>query len=349
MRAISAPGKLFLSGEYAVLWGGTARLAAVGPRASAQVTRRDDRHVQLIQQRGKVVGHTTPLGVSWSEPLPDEHRFVAYAADFCLRALGRESLGFEVTFSPSETLPGGFKGGFGSSARAAVLSAEACRFILDGPFDALKVALLAHYDAQGRRGSGADVASCFVGGLIRYRRFDVEPLLRAATEGRLAAALAQSGSVDLWRIPECAFPMVYAWTGRSAHTPRQVSEVEATMTEKARQAFVERSDSFGQLLEEGLLKTDFKRVGEAVRGLSSLLSALPGVSTPGAEALLALAGEMGSVGKVSGAGGGDGCVLFAPDAEGQERLLRKFGEEGIWARAVSVESGVRTEPSKGSP
>ncbi|MDQ3274735.1 MAG: phosphomevalonate kinase, partial [Actinomycetota bacterium] len=36
-RALSAPGKLFLAGEYAVLWGGTARIAAVGPRTFASV------------------------------------------------------------------------------------------------------------------------------------------------------------------------------------------------------------------------------------------------------------------------------------------------------------------------
>ena len=36
-RALSAPSKLFLCGEYAVLWGGAARVLAVGPRAEALV------------------------------------------------------------------------------------------------------------------------------------------------------------------------------------------------------------------------------------------------------------------------------------------------------------------------
>src|SRR6185369_9346559 len=66
---LSAPGKLFLSGEYAVLWGGTARLAGVGPRAWALGRTREDREVHLVLAEGRLVGTVTPLGVRWgSEP-----------------------------------------------------------------------------------------------------------------------------------------------------------------------------------------------------------------------------------------------------------------------------------------
>ncbi|MFP2913614.1 phosphomevalonate kinase, partial [Pyxidicoccus sp. 3LFB2] len=46
-RALSAPGKLFVSGEYAVLWGGVARVAAVAPRTAAYVRRRPDARVHV--------------------------------------------------------------------------------------------------------------------------------------------------------------------------------------------------------------------------------------------------------------------------------------------------------------
>jgi phosphomevalonate kinase len=46
-RALSAPGKLFVSGEYAVLWGGVSRVAAVAPRTSALVRTRADAQVHL--------------------------------------------------------------------------------------------------------------------------------------------------------------------------------------------------------------------------------------------------------------------------------------------------------------
>ena len=58
-RTLSAPGKLFLSGEYAVLWGGVARIAAVGPRTAAFAKTRLDRDVALAVAEGKLSGQTT--------------------------------------------------------------------------------------------------------------------------------------------------------------------------------------------------------------------------------------------------------------------------------------------------
>ena len=52
-RALSAPGKLFLSGEYAVLWGGVRAVAAVGPRTAALVRRRADREVHVCWRRAR--------------------------------------------------------------------------------------------------------------------------------------------------------------------------------------------------------------------------------------------------------------------------------------------------------
>lgn len=77
--------------------------------------------------------------------------------------------------------------------RAVVLTAEAARFALGGTFGALKLALLAHSNAQGGQGSGADVAACFAGGVVRVRRFDVGALARAAVSGGLPSALACAG------------------------------------------------------------------------------------------------------------------------------------------------------------
>src|SRR5262249_56261563 len=90
---LSARGKLFLSGEYAVLWGGTARLAGVGPRAFALARTREDKEVHLVLAEGRLRGTVTPLGVRWeSEPGPAV-AFAARALDVVVRARARESLG----------------------------------------------------------------------------------------------------------------------------------------------------------------------------------------------------------------------------------------------------------------
>ena len=269
-RTLSAPGKLFLSGEYAVLWGGVARILAVGPRVHALVRPRVDRQVDVVLAEGRLSGPATPAGVRWEKAVPEAFRFVATTIDLALRLMGTEGPGFSVAFESSPTAEG-LKLGMGSSARATVLAAEAARYGLEANFDTLKLSLLAHADAQGGQGSGGDVAAAFAGGVVRYRKYDAAKLLSAATRGGLVAAMEQSPSVDLARMGEPVFPMVFAFSGQSASTTSLVKVVEQKFDEPTRRRFVERSDGLGDTLETGLLRRDFKAVESASEGLQSLL------------------------------------------------------------------------------
>jgi len=85
------------------------------------------------------------------------------------------------------------------------------------------------------------------------------------------------------------------------------------------------------------------QVDEACQGLQTLLGALPGVSTPGTERILALARSSGCAGKVSGAGGGDGCVLFAPDEAARSTLFASLTHRGFFAVPLTLEPGLRAE------
>jgi phosphomevalonate kinase len=59
--------------------------------------------------------------------------------------------------------------------------------------------------------------------------------------------------------------------------------------------------------------------------------------------VLAMASAYGCVGKQSGAGGGDGCILFAPDAEKRAALLEGIRARGFHTLELDVEPGVRGE------
>ena len=272
-RTLSAPGKLFLSGEYAVLWGGVARVLAVGPRVHALVRPRVDRQVDVVLADGRLSGPATPAGVRWEREVPEAFRFVATTIDLALRLLGTEGPGFSVAFESSPTFEG-TKLGMGSSARAVVLAAEAARSGLSATFDTLKLSLLAHADAQAGKGSGGDVAAAFAGGVVRYRKYDATSLLNAAKRGGLLVAMEQSPSVDLARMGEPVFSMLFAFSGKSASTTALVKEVERKFDEPTRRRFVDRSDSWGEALETGLLRRDFSAVESASGGLQSLLSEL---------------------------------------------------------------------------
>jgi phosphomevalonate kinase len=190
------------------------------------------------------------------------------------------------------------------------------------------------------RGSGGDVAACAVGGLLRYRRWPVERVEGAPS---LALGLSAAGAPDVVRLGTTALPATYAFSGRSASTPRMISRVEAALGGAARERFVETSEELGWELEEGLRGNQFSRVEEACSGLQTALEALPGVGTPATERILALARAAGSTGKVSGAGGGDGCVLFSPDEEARGAALGSLSHRGFFCLPLNFESGVRAE------
>ncbi len=340
-RAHSAPSKLFLCGEYAVLWGGSARVLAVGPRAQALVRAREDRTVELLTSEGRLPGVSTPLGVRWDGEVTPGVLFAARALDVAYRAHGRESLGLSLALSPSALGPSGNKLGTGSSARTVVLAMEAASGVL-GVRPVLPLSLLAHAEAQLGKGSGADVVASSVGGLVRYRRWPVEQVL--SRERPLAVALRDAGPVDVVRTGLRPDFLSYAFAGHSAATPGMIAEAERTLDAKARAAFVAESDALGDALEDALRAGSFGALREACEGLQQLLASLDKVVTPALQRILALARTAASTGKVSGAGGGDGCLLFSPDAQAQERLLETLQARNIHATAVNLEPGARIEP-----
>jgi phosphomevalonate kinase len=342
-RALSAPGKLFVSGEYAVLWGGVSRVAAVAPRTAAYVRRRADARVHVCLEEGTLRGSTTPLGVRWEREMPAGFSFVASTLDEALRAHGRASPGFDLAVAPSAVGPNGQKLGMGGSACATVLAAEGARYVLEERYDALKLALTAHALGQGGKGSGGDVAASFAGGLLRYRRYGVAPLIEASNAGRLRAALAESPSVDVWRLAVPRVSMAYAFTGESASTRVLIAQVEARLEEAGRRAFVARSDALGQVIEDGLGGGDFRAFSEAVKAQHELLLELGPLETEGMRRVLALAAAYGCSGKLSGAGGGDGCILFAPDAQVRAELCKGLEARGFHTLTLDAEPGVRGE------
>ncbi len=340
-RALSAPGKLFVSGEYSVLWGGVARIAAVAPRVSAYVRARDDRRVDIVLDQGRLTGMATPLGVTWAAEVTPPFRFVANAIDFAYRVVAKEGPGFAVAFEASPTSSEGRKLGFGSSARATVLAVEAARSALGASFDSLKVALLAHADTQNGKGSGGDIAACFAGGLVRYRRYATEALRTASNREGLASALLVAPPVEVLRTPGMTQPMLYAFSGSSASTTGLITQIEREWNAAKRARFVETSDGLGDALEQALLRRDFSAVAQACQALQALLWTLGATKNDGLERLLALAATYGCAGKQSGAGGGDGVLVFAPDDSARDALLAALRARNVFAMQVDLAAGLQ--------
>ncbi|MDJ0764652.1 MAG: hypothetical protein QNJ97_16860 [Myxococcota bacterium] len=146
----SAPGKLFLGGEYAVLLGAEAVVTAVNRRAVASIARSDEKSTSHI------IAAARQSVLDFLSRTPGQPHEVPK-----IRA---KSTGFRVRQK---------KVGLGSSA---AVCAAACGVLFENAAldlethqaQILDVAMAAHRAAQGGRGSGADVAAAVRGGSLVF-------------------------------------------------------------------------------------------------------------------------------------------------------------------------------------
>jgi phosphomevalonate kinase len=163
----SAPGKVMVTGEYAVLHGHRAVVAAVGRRVVARFGKTEN---------------DSPL--------------IRHLAALLEGEAGARARTIEV--DSSALFEGDRKLGLGSSAAVAV-AAAALALGSDDPAAVQDLALRAHQRAQaerGAKGSGADIAASAHGGVVAFRSteggLEVEPL---RLPGNLELVLVWTGVV----------------------------------------------------------------------------------------------------------------------------------------------------------
>jgi len=157
MRA-SAPAKLFLIGEYAVLEGAPAAVAALQQRAVAEIRPDTAESVEIITDQRKALKLGDALA---SQPL--------LAA--VVKRLGNASqlTGHSLSLDTSAFFMEGRKLGLGSSAALTTALVKALRPVLSAA-ELMQLADQAHLAFQGGRGSGADIAVAALDTSIRFQR-----------------------------------------------------------------------------------------------------------------------------------------------------------------------------------
>ena len=192
----SAPGKLVLSGEYAVLVGAPALVAAVDRRVSCTVAPRCRGGWQFAS-----TGFEAQAALSRTDVLCAAPNTLAGIAR---RVLPAEALPehLHVAVDSSPCFRDGVKLGVGSSAATVVALAGALA-ALGGEMPTLDTLYDLHGAFQGG-GSGLDVAAAVTGGVIRFQ------------ERRIAPA----------RLPE-GLHVVFVFGGKSARTQELVARFDA--------------------------------------------------------------------------------------------------------------------------
>jgi phosphomevalonate kinase len=322
----SAPGKLMISGEYAVLEGGAALVAAVSRRARVALDLVD---LSLGEADG------SPASASGS---PDGGTFppeVLLTRERAEAQFGRVTM--DLTLDVSSLRDGDRKLGLGSSAAASVATAAAVavaqgRDVENERHEIMALALEGHR-AVAPEGSGADVIASALGGFVVVSRDD---------EGIDVESIEPAPSF-VWRV---------VWTGSPARTSDFVRAVkglaeadpgryDAAMTaiDKASRAFIEAfaEDDVRAGIEAVRLHHQAQRaLGEA--------AGVPIVTDALAEAARLAETEDGAA-KPSGAGGGDVAVAVFPDEAAALRFETRCKLAGLGLVPMKLGAdGVRAEP-----
>lgn len=321
-ESLSAPGKIFLAGEYAVLDGRAALVMAVDRRLHASWE--PARIVQIVHR---------PSGLVWDGgPPPEELRFAARAAGLALKLCAEEGLSaraFRLVYQ-DDFADGGVKLGLGGSAAASVLAVRAACAAQGralSPVEAFRLALAAHFIEQGGAGSGADVAACALGGVQQVRARipwrSVEEAMALTAREILGADPLAVRNVPV--APEARF--LLAFTGQAADTRVLVRRVRAFREGEPRrwQAIAGEIETCSESLRTALEAGARDQALDAVRAAAAAMAKLgdeagAGIITAELALACALAASAGAAGKPSGAGGGDCAVVLAFGDEARDRV-----------------------------
>lgn len=314
-----APGKIILLGEHAVVYEQPALAATL------------DRGVRVVVSRGEGPGPVlrgTGFGIDIERVRPDPDGSGPAALRLALERLV-ELYGDrvrELSFVIDGAIPAG--AGLGSSAALSVAIVRGVRryFGEDAPDDEVIADAFELERVFHGTPSGVDHSTIAHGGLVWFRRVgeDID-LERVEIPRRLRLAVGVVGS--------------HAGTSHAVGALRE----RARRHERAYQRIY---DGVGELVTEAreCLRTgNLGALGELMDINQGYLNAL-GVSTPGLEALCAIARDRGALGaKLTGAGGGGAMIALVDDDP--TPIVRAFSAAGYSAFAAEIRPDATHETS----
>ncbi|MBN1562377.1 MAG: mevalonate kinase [Anaerolineae bacterium] len=321
---VSAPGKVMLLGEHAVVHQRPCLVTAVDARLHMTLTLTDDDQftiyapdVGVDQIQGAIAD-----AFAGNQALAKGTRFIESAL-----AVFREQFGLDRGVQITTRSDFSSELGLGSSSATVACTlfglAQLCQHDL-APRELFDLGIQAIFRVQ-QTGSGFDLASAIYGGTLYYNNVDPREIIPLA-------------------VPD--LPLLVAYTGTKADTPtyvRQVAERLVTWPEAMTRIF----DAMAELVQVGrgaLGAADWPRLGQLLDMQHGLAHAI-GVDTPKTVELVFRAREAGAYGaKLSGAGGGDCIIILAPDHKRTEIETALQASGGQIIPVLPNAPGVRIEP-----
>lgn len=337
MTVSSAPGKVYLFGEHAVVYGEPAVPCAIERRATVTVELREDDHVRVSAEDLSLDGFTVEYAGS-TDRRPDVDapqnlidaaiQYVDAAVEQArAAAAAAPDVGFDITVESDIPLGAGL----GSSAAVVVAGIDAATRALGvtlDPGELAERAFRAEHDVQDGQASRADTFCSTVGGAVRV------------------------AGEDTHRIETPALPFVIGFDGGAGDTGELVAGVRdlretygfaadtvTTIGDLVREgeAVLAEADPAGEAADDTLAE-----LGRLMNFNHGLLEAL-GVSARSLDNMVWAAREAGADGaKLTGAGGG-GCIVALDSSDATETALSYVPECETAFRAELATEGVRVE------
>lgn len=320
MIEVSAPGKIILFGEHAVVHGRPCIVTAVNHRMGVKIKKRDDDKIVICAPDVDVHCKTIRIKDLERGKFDKGCRFVCAAIKDFFKKYGVESgLHIETKCEFSS------KFGFGSSSAVSVAIIKALSELLGIKMSEKEIFDLSYksvLDVQSV-GSGFDVAAATYGGTLFF----------------------MTGGKVIERISVDKIPLIVGYTGIKADTVTLVKYVEEQ--KKRYPDLVEPLFNLHERIvswaRECLETKNFEKLGE-IMNFSHGLSVAAGVSSKELERLVYAARLNGAYGaKLAGAGGGD-CMIALASAEKEKSVIKSIEKAG--GKIIPVETnveGVRVE------
>ncbi len=304
--AVSAPGKLMLLGEYAVVYNRPCLVTAVNQRLKLEITIMEEPLLRLDAPDVGINDYRKSLNDLGKGHIPKGAKFVEIAVLNFFRK-HRRSTGMHVkTYTEFSSMFG-----FGSSSAATVCTIKALSELFNITLTDKELFDLAYktvLDIQGK-GSGFDIAAAIYGGTLYF-----------FTAGK---------KIEPLKIK--SLPLIVGYSGVKADTVTLINQIK----EKAKKYpdIIDRIyDHIAELVEQAkqaLLAKDWVRFGELMNMNQGYLNSL-GVSTEKLEIMIYATRSAGAYGaKLSGAGGGDCMIAIAPENKKQavrDAITKKGGQ-----------------------
>lgn len=320
---VSAPGKLMLFGEHAVVYDHPCLVTAVDQRIRLTAELLDEPNFELEASDVDVAGYKKPITELGQGDIPKGAKFVEIAVKNIYDKFGLTK-GLRITTSSEFSS----KFGFGSSSASTVCAVKALSELFDLNLDnkaVFDLAFKAVLDIQGK-GSGFDVAAATYGGTLYF-----------VTGGKTIEPL----NID-------SLPLIVGYTGVKADTVTLINQVKEKFADNKTRLdeIYKEIDGIVEKAKPAVVSGDWETAGKLMLDNQKLLVEL-GVSIDKLDAMIKDAVNGGAYGgKLSGAGGGD-CMISFGSTESLPEIEKGITNAGGEILKVKTNAeGVRVEDDK---